>query len=382
MGEQVKRKGPLAGVRIVEMAGIGPGPMAAMLLADLGATIIRVDRREKVELGIKRPARFNLLNRNREILEVDLKDPAEKALVLTLVERADALIEGFRPGTMERLGLGPDDCLARNQRLVYGRITGWGQDGPRALTAGHDINYISITGALDAIGPQAGPPIAPLNLVGDYAGGALYLAMGILAAVIEARTSGKGQVVDAAICDGVASLMTNFHGMNAAGIHLTQRGENILDGGAPYYGVYMCADGGYMAVGPIESRFEADMLRILGIDPATMPPRDDRAQWPRGKAIVAAAFLTQDRAYWERAFDGTDACASPVLTLVEAVEEPHLAARHTYVEIDGVIQPAPAPRFSRTPPAAPHGPVTPDNLRALAAWLDPAEIAGLSLASS
>lgn len=379
MENRRERAGPLAGVRIVELAGIGPGPMAAMLLADLGATVLRVDRRQKVELGIERPPHLNLLNRNREILEVDLKNPAERGFVLSLIEKADALIEGFRPGTTERLGLGPDVCLARNPRLVYGRITGWGQEGPRAMTAGHDINYISITGALDAIGPQGGPPVSPLNLVGDYAGGALYLAMGMLAAIIEARGSGTGQVVDAAICDGVASLMTNFHGLEAAGQHLMQRGVNILDGGAPYYGVYMCADGGYMAVGPIESRFEADMLRILGVDAATMPPRGDRAQWARGKAVVAAAFLTRDRAHWERAFDGSDACVTPVLTLLEALVEPHLAARGTYVDIDGVRQPGPAPRFSRTPAALPHGPVAPDNRRAIQGWFDAAELDGLAV---
>lgn len=368
------RSGPLAGVRIVEMAGIGPGPMAAMLLADLGATIIRVDRKQKVDLGIKRPAHLNLLNRNREVLEVDIKDAGAKALVMTLIERADGLIEGFRPGTMERLGLGPDECLARNPRLVYGRITGWGQEGPRALTAGHDINYISITGALHAIGPRDGAPTAPLNLVGDYAGGGLYLAMGMLAAIIEARTSGSGQVVDAAICDGTASLMTTFYGLHAAGQHVTERGSNILDGGAAYYGVYVCADGGYMAVGPIEERFEAEMLAVLGIDPASLPPRDERGRWAEGRAMIAAAFLRHDRAHWTAAFEGSDACVTPVLDMVEALDEPHLAARGTFVEIDGLRQPGPAPRFSRTPCAVPHAPVEPDNHRALRAWLDEDEI--------
>jgi len=371
------RTGPLAGVRIVEMAGVGPGPMCAMLLADLGATIVRVDRREPVELGIRRPEHLNLLNRNREVLRVDLKDPAEKAVVLGLIGQADALIEGFRPGTMERLGLGPAQCHARNPKLVYGRMTGWGQDGPRAMTAGHDINYISITGALAAIGPRGGPPVPPLNLVGDYAGGALYLAMGILAAILSARTTGQGQVVDAAICDGTASLMTTFHGLAEAGSHVLERGENILDGGAPYYGVYECADGGWMAVGPIERRFEAQMLDILGIDRATMPPRDERERWPEGRSIVGAAFRTRSRAAWEAAFAGSDACVSPVLDLAEAVTEPHLVARGTYVEIDGLRQPGPAPRFSGTPCGLPQGPAVPNNRRALGEWLSDAELAAL-----
>ncbi len=362
--------GPLAGLRIVEIAGIGPGPMAAMLLADLGASVLRIDRREKADLGIPRPARFNLAHRNRDAIELDLKSEDDKNIALALIGRADVLIEGFRPGTMERLGLGPADCLAQNPRLVYGRITGWGQTGPRAMTAGHDVNYISITGALDAIGPADAPPSIPLSLLGDYAGGSLYLIMGVLAAVIEARVSGKGQVVDAAICDGVASLMTNFYGLHAAGSHRLERGSNILDGAAPYYGVYLCADGRYMAAGPIERRFETIMLDILGIDPDEMPPREDRSQWPRGKAVIAAAFLKRERAAWEAAFAGTDACVSPVLDLAEAPNDPHLAERQSYCLIDGIIQPAPAPRFSRTPPRTPYGPGSSEAAHILAEWLD------------
>lgn len=276
--------GPLAGIKIVELAGIGPGPMCAMLLADLGATVLRIDRPQPADLGINRPLKYNLLLRNRQTIGLDLKKPAAVETVLELVEQSDALIEGFRPGVTERLGLGPDACLARNPRLIYARMTGWGQSGPLARTAGHDIGYIAITGVLNAIGRQNQPPCVPLNLVGDYAGGSLYLALGLLAGIIEARTSGKGQVVDAAIVDGAASLATTFFGMHAAGMLNPQRGANLTDTGSHFYDVYECADGKWLAVGPIESKFYEQLLQILELDPVQLgsqldPPAGRRRRW-------------------------------------------------------------------------------------------------------
>jgi crotonobetainyl-CoA:carnitine CoA-transferase CaiB-like acyl-CoA transferase len=372
--------GPLAGVKVIELAGIGPGPMCAMLLADLGATVLRIDRREPVDLGIKRPLRFNLLLRNRLSVALDLKRPEDVALVLRLTDRADALIEGLRPGVTERLGLGPDACIARNPRLVYGRMTGWGQDGPLARAAGHDINYIALTGALHATGRAGQPPSVPLNLLGDYAGGALYLAFGLLAGIIEARGSGKGQVVDAAIVDGTAHLLTSFHGLLAMGAFREERGTNIVDSGAYFYDVYECADGEWVSVGPIEGRFHDALLAALGIDPAAIGAQMSPEAWPRGKALLAERFRTRTRAQWCELLEGTDACFAPVLRLSEAPDHPHLRARGTYVEVDGVVQPAAAPRFSRTPAATPAAPraATPDAAEAaLAGWLDPAEIARL-----
>jgi crotonobetainyl-CoA:carnitine CoA-transferase CaiB-like acyl-CoA transferase len=372
--------GPLAGVKVIELAGIGPGPMCAMLLADLGATVLRIDRREPVDLGIKRPLRFNLLLRNRLSVALDLKRPEEVALVLRLTDRADALIEGLRPGVTERLGLGPDACIARNPRLVYGRMTGWGQDGPLARAAGHDINYIALTGALHATGRAGQPPSVPLNLLGDYAGGSLYLACGLLAGIIEARGSGKGQVVDAAIVDGTAHLLTSFHGLLAMGAFREERGTNIVDSGAYFYDVYECADGEWVSVGPIEGRFHDALLAALGIDPAAIGAQMNPEAWPRGKALLAERFRTRTRAQWCELLEGTDACFAPVLRLSEAPDHPHLRARGTYVEVDGVVQPAAAPRFSRTPAATPAAPraATPDAAEAaLAGWLDPAEIARL-----
>jgi alpha-methylacyl-CoA racemase len=372
--------GPLAGVKVIELAGIGPGPMCAMLLADLGATVLRIDRREPVDLGIKRPLRFNLLLRNRLSVALDLKRPEDVALVLRLTDRADALIEGLRPGVTERLGLGPDACIARNPRLVYGRMTGWGQDGPLARAAGHDINYIALTGALHATGRAGQPPSVPLNLLGDYAGGALYLAFGLLAGIIEARGSGKGQVVDAAIVDGTAHLLTSFHGLLAMGAFREERGTNIVDSGAYFYDVYECADGEWVSVGPIEGRFHDALLAALGIDPAAIGAQMNPEAWPRGKALLAERFRTRTRAQWCELLEGTDACFAPVLRLSEAPDHPHLRARGTYVEVDGVVQPAAAPRFSRTPAATPAAPraATPDAAEAaLAGWLDPAEIARL-----
>ncbi|UDQ91056.1 CoA transferase [Xanthobacter autotrophicus] len=348
--------GPLKGIKIVELAGIGPGPMCAMLLAELGATVLRVERRAPVKLGIERPLKYNLLLRGRPQIAVDLKEKAGIDFVLSLVEEADALIEGFRPGVTERLGLGPDACLERNPRLVYGRMTGWGQTGPLAQAAAHDLNYIALTGALAAIGRKDAPPTPPLTLVGDLGGGALYLACGMLAAIIEAQRSGAGQVVDAAISDCAAHLMTNFFGMHAAGLMSLERGTNFSDSGAPYYDSYVCADGHYISIAPIEERFFAQLLERLGFDPASVPPQDDRAQWPRMRRLFADRFLERTRAEWCALLEGTDVCFAPVLTMAEAPAHPHMQARRVFVEIDGVTQPAPAPRFSRTPPAAPIAP--------------------------
>jgi alpha-methylacyl-CoA racemase len=348
--------GPLAGYRIVEFAGIGPGPMCAMLLADMGATVLRLERPAGETLGIDKPARFDLLNRNRHSLPLDLKEPAGLAAAFELIERADALIEGFRPGTMERLGLGPEQCFKRNPRLVYGRITGWGQDGPLASAAGHDLNYIALTGALHAIGRAGQPPTPPLNLVGDYGGGTLYLAFGIVCALLEAKSSGLGQVVDAAMIDGAASLMTMFYGLHAAGLWTGERGNNFIDSGAPYYDVYACADGQFVAVAPIEKKFRAEFYRLIGLDPKSLPDQDDRANWPAIKATIARRMATRTRDQWCKLLDGSDACCAPVLSFSEAPQHPHNRARGTFIEVDGVVQPAPAPRFSRTKPQLPKPP--------------------------
>ncbi|MBO0737468.1 MAG: CoA transferase [Alphaproteobacteria bacterium] len=378
--------GPLAGVRVVELAGIGPGPMCAMLLADLGATVLRIDRPGPSDLGLRREPRHDLLLRGRRSVVLDLKCPDAKALALRLIARADALIEGFRPGVTERLGLGPEDCLKCNPRLVYGRITGWGQDGPLAHAAGHDINYISLVGALHAFGRRGQPPTPPLNLIGDFAGGALYLALGLVCGILEAQRSGQGQVVDAAMVDGAASLMTAFHGMLAAGLATHERGANHLDTGAHFYNVYECADGLWISIAPIEGKFYAELLRRLDIDPTTMPPQMDRAGWPEATHRLAALFKTRTRREWCELLEGCDACFAPVLTTDEAARHPHNAARRTYVEIDGIVQPAPAPRFSRTVPDLPIPPQPPsrgeDVQAALASWLEPAEIAALRAAGT
>src|SRR5271156_2307699 len=372
--------GPLAGIKVVELTGIGPGPMCAMLLADLGATVLRIDRPGGSDLGLERPRHLDLLLRGRYSIALDLKSPAGKALALRLVERADGLLEGFRPGVAERLGLGPKDCLARNRRLVYGRVTGWGQDGPLAQAAGHDINYIALTGALHAFGRRGGPPTPPLNLIGDFAGGALYLAFGLVCGILEARRSGQGQVVDAAMIDGAASLMTAAVGAVAAGLSTHERGTNHLDTGAHFYNVYQCADGQWISIAPIEGKFYSELLRRLDIDPATMPPQMDRELWPEAQARFADLFKTRTRDEWCALLEGTDACFAPVLTTDEAPAHPHNTARGTYVEIDGIVQPAPAPRFSRTVPdlPIPPQPSGPQQAEAaLSAWLDPAEIAAL-----
>ncbi|MDT0430882.1 MULTISPECIES: CaiB/BaiF CoA transferase family protein [Streptomyces] len=349
--------GPLAGVRVVELAGIGPGPFAAMLLADLGADVVRVDRPGGPGLGID-PA-YDLTNRNKRSVLVDLKAGGGAARVLDLVARADVLIEGYRPGVAERLGVGPDVCLERNPRLVYGRMTGWGQAGPLADRAGHDVAYIALTGTLSMIGAPGEPPTIPANLVGDYAGGSLYLVVGVLAALQHARTpGGTGQVVDAAVVDGAAHLATMIHGMLAAGSWQDRRGSNLLDGGCPFYGCYETSDGGHMAVGPLEARFYERFAALLGLGEIAAA-RDDLTRWPQLRSAVAERFSTRTRAEWTEVFEGTDACVAPVLSLREAPGHPHLAARATFVEHGGLTQPAPAPRFSATPSGVRRPPARP-----------------------
>ncbi|MET9963929.1 CaiB/BaiF CoA-transferase family protein [Streptomyces sp. NPDC006326] len=353
----VPGKGPLAGVRVVELAGIGPGPFAAMLLADLGADVVRVDRPGGGGLAID-PA-YDVTNRNKRSVLVDLKSPEGRARVLELAERADVLIEGFRPGVAERLGVGPADCHARNPKLVYGRMTGWGQDGPLAHTAGHDIAYIAVTGALGMIGDPGGAPAVPANLVGDYAGGSLYLVIGVLAALRHAGTpEGTGQIVDAAIVDGTAHLTAMIHGMMAAGGWQDRRGANLLDGGCPFYGTYETSDGQYMAVGALEQQFYDTFVELLGIEDRA-PARKDLARWGELREAVAACFKSRTRDEWTAVFEGTDACVAPVLSLREAPHHPHLAARATFTDVGGITQPAPAPRFSATPGAVTSGPALP-----------------------
>jgi alpha-methylacyl-CoA racemase len=380
--EGMLRMGPLAGFRIVELAGIGPAPMCAMLLADLGAEVLRVERMQASGLGIEQPARFELLHRSRRAVAIDLKKPQGVETVLRLAAGADAFIEGFRPGVTERLGIGPEACLARNRRLVYGRMTGWGQTGPLAQAAGHDLDYIALTGVLHAIGRAGEKPTPPLNLVGDFGGGALYLALGIACGLLEAQRSGKGQVVDAAMTDGAASLMTMFFGMRAAGQFSTERGTNILDSGAFFYEVYECADGNHVAVAPIEDKFLAELLRLLALDPADFPAKLDAEGWPAAKEKLAAIFKTKTREEWCRLLEGSDACFAPVLSLDEAPDHPHNRARATFVTVDGIVQPAPAPRFSRTPAAMPTPPQAPASA-ALRDWgFEETEIAALREAAA
>ncbi|EST38373.1 hypothetical protein N566_07815 [Streptomycetaceae bacterium MP113-05] len=350
--------GPLAGVRVVELAGIGPGPFAAMLLADLGADVVRVDRPGGSALGVDPDA--DLTNRNKRSVVLDLKTSEGAAAVLDLAERADMLIEANRPGVAERLGVGPEACLARNPRLVYGRMTGWGQDGPLAPRAGHDLGYIAVTGALGIAGPAAGPPYAPANLLGDYAGGSLYLVVGLLAALHHARSpGGTGQVVDAAIVDGTSHLTTMIHAMLGAGSWQDRREANLLDGAAPFYGTYATADGGHMAVGALEPAFYTELLERLGLAPHDVPPRDDPTRWAELRDRIAECFRSRSRAEWTEVFAESDACVAPVLSLTEAPQHPHLAARKTFVEHRGLVQPAPAPRFSATPGAVRTSPARP-----------------------
>src|SRR5580698_6559794 len=341
--------GPLAGIRIVEFAGIGPGPMAAMLFADLGAEVVRVDRITASDLGIDMPTKFELLHRSRPSIAVDLKRPEGIALAGELIAKADALIEGFRPGTMERLGLGPEVALKRNPRMVFGRMTGWGQTGPLADAAGPDLNYLALAGALHAIGRKGEKPTPPLNLAADFGGGALYLAFGMACALIEAQRSGKGQVVDAAMTEGAASLMTMFYGLHAAGLHSLERGTNLLDSGSAIYDTYECADGCHISIAAIELKFREELFELLGL-----PYTTDDGPELRGK--LEEIFKTRSRDEWCKLLEGTDACFAPVLTMAEAPHHPHNVARQSFVEIDGVMQPAPTPRFSRTPLDRPTAP--------------------------
>ncbi|MET0605201.1 MAG: CaiB/BaiF CoA-transferase family protein [Beijerinckiaceae bacterium] len=347
-----QRRGPLTGLRIVEFAAIGPGPFAAMMLADMGADIVRIDRKASKDVGVP-PAQL----RGRRSIALDLKSDADVELARRLADRADALVEGFRPGVMERLGLGPDALLARNPKLVYGRMTGWGQEGPLADRAGHDINYIAITGALNAIGLRTDKPVIPLNLLGDFGGGSMFLITGLLAAIIESRGSGKGQVVDAAICDGVAALTTFFHALRADEIWSDERESNFIDGGSHFYNVYACADGKHISVGAIEKQFYVELRQRAGLADPAFDAQSDRKAWPDLRDKLAAIFATRTRDEWCALFEGSDACVAPVLDWRESVAHPHNRARDIFIERDGAIEPAPAPRFSRTPSAmAPPGP--------------------------
>lgn len=349
MQAAVKSSGPLSGVRVLELPAIGPAPFCGALLADMGADVVRIDRALAVDLGTPVPPQFDFYNRNKRSIALDLKVPAAVAVALQLARHADILIEGFRPGVAERLGLGPVECLAVNPRLVYGRVTGWGQDGPLAQAVGHDINYLALSGALHCIGENGRPPVPPLNLAADLGGGAMYLAVGVLAALTEARVSGRGQVVDAAMVDGLANLMSAFSAFRQMGEWTDHRGENIVDGGAPFYGTYETHDGRYIAVGAIEARFYAALIEGMGLDAAQLPPQNDRATWPSVRERFAAVFKTRTRDEWVVAMLGRDACFSPVLNLDEAPAHPHMRARQVFSDFDGVQHPSPAPRFSRTP---------------------------------
>lgn len=365
--------GPLSGIKIIEMVGIGPCPFAAMMLADMGAEVIRIDRKTKPGAANPFPSlgtKFDVMARGRRSLALDLKHPQAREVVLALVEQADILIEGFRPGVMERLGLGPDPCLERNPKLVYGRITGWGQIGPLSQAAGHDLNYIALSGMLHGMGRADAPPAPPLNLVGDFGGGAMMLAFGVVCAALEARTSGRGQVVDAAMTDGTALLGAMMYGLRAFGSWRDAREANMLDGGAPFYDTYACLDGKYLSVGAIEPQFYAQLLALCGAADPDFAQQWSEADWPRLKAKFAALFSTRTRDDWCALLEGTDACVAPVLDMAEAPRHPHNAARGSFIEIDGVTQPAPAPRFSRTVPEAGAPPATPGQHSAevLAGW--------------
>ncbi len=381
----MERTGPLCGVRIVEFAGVGPGPFCAMLLADMGADIVSVDRVVPHGLGIRKETRFNTLARSRPSVALDLKSETGREAALRLVVQADALIEGFRPGVMERLGLGPDVCLARNPRLVYGRVTGWGQEGPLADQVGHDLNYLAITGLLAMLGPREGKPSIPLNLLGDFAGGGLYLALGVLAAILEARASGQGQTVEAAMLDGMFSLLTHHFGFVGSGQWIADRESNYLDGGAPWYNVYPTRDGKHVSVAAIEPKYYRELLRRLSIDPDSCPDPYDRASWPAMRERLAAVFATRTREEWCAVMDRHEVCFAPVLDLAEAAVHPHVQARGTFVEIDGVKQPRPTPRFGRTQGCVQRGPAAPgaDTAQALRQWgFSDEEIEGLQLAKS
>ncbi len=379
MKRKDKPMGPLEGLRVIEIAGIGPGPFCAMMLSDMGAEVIRIDREATPDLGIDIPPLCNVTNRGRRSAVLDLKTPEGVDALKRLVRQADALIEGFRPGVMERLGLGPDDLLAVNPRLVYGRITGWGQDGPLAKAAGHDLNYIALSGMLHGVGP-ADRPMPPLNLVGDYGGGAMYLAFGMVCALLERERSGKGQVVDAAMVDGAASLGTALFGLLKAGLWRDRRESNLLDGGAPWYGAYETKDGKHVAIGPVEPRFYETLLQLLGLDDDGLRDRGE-ANWDRLRAAFTEVFRTRTRDEWCALLEGTDVCFAPVLSMAEAPGHPHAVARDGFVEVGGVVQPAPAPRFSRTKPAIQGPPPSPGEHtgEVLADWgFTPEDIAHLS----
>ena len=351
--------GPLSGLRVVELASIGPGPLCAMLLADLGAEVLRIDRTEPSGLGVTMDVKFEVTGRNRRSVALDFKQPAGRDAALRLIDRADVLIEGWRPGVAERLGLGPADCHARNPGLVFGRMTGFGQSGPLAQAAGHDLNYIALTGALHAIGGKD-KPVPPLNLVGDYGGGALYLAFGLLAAIFERSRSGQGQVVDAAMVDGAGSLMSIFHGMLASGRwDIEQRAANLLDGGAPFYDTYATADAKWVSIGALEPKFFAELVKHVGLDHGFITRQYDRRCWPEMRSALGAIFAAKTRDQWSALLEGTDVCYAPVLTLAEVAQHPHAQARGGYIDVGGVLQPAPAPRFSRSQPLAPRPAVKP-----------------------
>jgi len=372
--------GPLSGVRIVELAGIGPAPFCGMMLGDMGAEVLRIDRAGPVDLGLNVDPKFDVLNRGKQSVAIDLKSPAGIAAALRLIARADAVIEGFRPGVMERLGLGPEDCLTRNPRLVYGRVTGWGQTGPMARIAGHDVNYIALAGVLHAIGRRGERPLPPLNLIGDFGGGGMYLAFGVVCAILRARQSGRGQVIDAAMIDGSLSLMAGIFGLRAEGAWSDERGANALDTGAPFYDVYETADGRYVAIGALEDRFYRELLKRLGLEGEGLAEQWDRAGWPRLREALAARIASRTRDEWETIFADSDACFAPVLSAEEAVAHPHHRARGTFVTLDGVTQPAPAPRFSDTGAEIQSPPPVPGehSESALAAWgFSPDEIAAL-----
>ncbi len=351
--------GPLAGVKVVELAGIGPGPFCAMMLADMGADVVRVERASNVPAEMPAGSPPDVASRGKRSIGVDLKNPDGVETVLRLIENSDILLEGFRPGVTERMGLGPDVCLARNPALVYGRMTGWGQDGPYANAAGHDINYIALSGVLSMIGRKGEGPVPPLNLVGDFGGGGMYLAFGVVAALVSARDTGQGQVVDAAMVDGAASLAAMFASMTATGMWQEERGSNMLDTGSHFYDVYECSDGEYVSIGSIEPQFYSILLEKLELDPADLPRQHDREQWPALKVKVASIFKTKTRDQWCEIMEHTDICFAPVLKWSEAPHHPHNKSRSTFIEIDGISQPAPAPRFSGTPTAVPAAPPFP-----------------------
>lgn len=358
--------GPLKGIKIIEIAGIGPGPFSAMMLSDMGADVLRIDRKE----AAGRNSKFDVLARGRRSVALDLKNAEDVAAILNLIERADAFIEGFRPGVMERLGLGPDACFERNPRLIYGRMTGWGQTGKLAQAAGHDINYIALTGALHSIGRPGETPVPPLNLIGDFGGGGLLLAFGIVCGILEARQSGKGQVIDAAMTDGSATLMSMIYGLKAAGRWSNDKGINLLDGGAHFYDTYECADGRWIAIGSIEPQFYKLLLEKTGIDDPDFHAQMDQSLWPALKLKLASVIKTKTRDEWCLLMEGTDVCFAPVLDMNEAPLHPHNRERQTFVELDGVLQPAPAPRFSRTQPEIqPTPPISNKNIKEiLADW--------------